>query len=99
MLEGSVGKVARSLCAGADGAGLAVVSDKESESGPGVFAEYQGLSLVLSPVSGCRVIVVRPEYPETEVVGVRDVDAAIESEDPLFVFGPARMSVGRRFQG
>ena len=94
MLEGSVGKVARSLCAGADGAGLAVVSDKESESGPGVFAEYQGLSLVLSPVSGCRMVVSGAEDAETEVTGVRYVGTVVVAEESIGVEGPARVSVG-----
>ena len=70
MLEGSVGEVAWSLRAGADGAGLAVVLDKELEFRSGIFAEYQNLSLVLFLVSSYWVVVIHLEYSETEIIGV-----------------------------
>ena len=71
MLESSIEKVVQSLHASADGAGLAVVLNKELESEPGVFAKYQSLSLVLSPVSDYWIIMVCPEYLEAETVGVQ----------------------------
>ncbi|EJF59971.1 hypothetical protein DICSQDRAFT_63901 [Dichomitus squalens LYAD-421 SS1] len=99
LLEGSVGKVTESFGSRAGGTGLAVVLDKELESRPGVFLEDQGLGLVLAPVSGGWVIVVGPEDSETEVFRVRDVDLAIEPEEPFFVLGPWGVTFGGQLDG
>ena len=80
MLEVSVREMSRNLGSRASGARLAIVADIESESGPCVFAENEGLSLVLSPVASCWMVVVCAEYTETEVPGVRDINAAIETK-------------------
>ena len=81
-MSGSLG-----ACAG--GAGLAVVPDKESESGPGVLAEDEGLRLVLTPVASSQVIVIRPEYVETEVPGVQNVHPVAELQESILIVGLA----------
>ena len=80
MLEVSVRKVSWNLGSRASGARLAIVTDIESESEPCIFAENEGLSLVLSPVASCWVIVVCAEYTEMEVPGVRNIKVAIETK-------------------
>ncbi|EJF57825.1 hypothetical protein DICSQDRAFT_68403 [Dichomitus squalens LYAD-421 SS1] len=99
LLECSVREVTGSLGLRAGGTGLAIVPDKESESGPGVFPEDQDLSLVLAPATGGRVVVVGPEDSEVKVVGVRYVDSAIEPEEPFFIFGPTGVAFGGRLNG
>ena len=62
LLQSAVWCVSGDLRSFADGAGLAVVADKASETRPGVVAEYESLSLVLAPVSSCRMVVAGAEY-------------------------------------
>ncbi|EJF62539.1 hypothetical protein DICSQDRAFT_57476, partial [Dichomitus squalens LYAD-421 SS1] len=86
--------VTGSLGSRTGGTGLAIVPDKESESGLGVFPEDQGLSLVLAPVTGSRVVVVGPEDSEAKVVRVQYVDSAVKPEEPFFIFGPTGVAFG-----
>ena len=83
LLQSAVGEVTGDLRSRAGHAGLAVVSDEELESGPSVVAENKCLGLVLSPVACRRMVVTGSKDPESEVVGVRDIDAIVESKETV----------------
>ena len=85
LLQSSVRKMSGGLGSRAGGTGFAVVADEEAESGPGIVAEYESLSLVLTPVSCSRMIVAGLEYAKSQVVDIGDVDATIEAEDSVVV--------------
>ena len=75
LLQSTVGEMPGNFSSRTGSTGLTVVPDEESKSGPGVVPQDQGLRLVLSPVSGSRMVVTSSEYAKAEVAGVRDIDS------------------------
>ena len=80
MRQGAVGKVTWCFRTGAGGTGLAVIPDEESESGPRVCPKDEGLCLVLTPMTGCWMVVESLEHTEMEVTRVWNIDVVIEPE-------------------
>ena len=80
MLQRAVGLVTGSLGALAGRTGLAVVADEVPNSWPGVVAANQFQRLVIAVVTREEMIVVIAEYAESEIVGIRNVDALVEEE-------------------
>ena len=64
---------------------LAVVTNEEAESGPGVVPEYKGLRLVLTIVSSGQMVMLGPENSELEVTRVRNIDMTIEAQVTIFI--------------
>jgi hypothetical protein len=58
--------------------GVAVICSEQAESGPDVFASYTFDCLVLSEVTGDRVIVLELEDSKAEIVGVRDINPIVQ---------------------
>ena len=78
------------------GAGLAVVLDKGTEEWPSVVVTDELKGLVLAEVSGDCVVVFVKKDAESEIIGVRDEDSVLVSEEAFGVGGP--VGVGQVYE-
>jgi hypothetical protein len=81
--------VSRSLGPFACRTGVAIVLDKVTEAGPGVFTTDEFESLVEPIVAGKDVVVLVAEHTETEVSDSRNVDLSIKTEKTSVVGSPS----------
>ena len=65
------------LGAGAGGARRNVVLDEGADTRPGILLADQVQCAGLTKMSGEWVVMFVPQDPQTEVVGIRDVDAVV----------------------
>jgi hypothetical protein len=94
LLEKSVGTVSLRLGTEAGDTGFAEGLDQGSELWPGVLASNEFKGLVLAEMSGERMIVLVLEDSESEVIGVGNVNAVIQSEETFGVGRPTRIRGG-----
>ena len=71
------------------GARFNVFLDEFAESRPGIVATDEVNGLVLSRMSGKDVIVLVVENTEPEVIGVRNIDKVVMTEETIRSNGPA----------
>ena len=71
------------LDSAADCAGVAIVLYEVAHAGPGIISADQLDGLVLAVMACKRMIVLVPEYSESEIVVVRDVKPLIEEEHAI----------------
>jgi len=66
-----------------DCAGVAVVLYEVAHAGPGIVSVHQFDGLVLAVMARERMIVLVPEYSESEVVVVRNVKPLVEEKHAI----------------
>jgi hypothetical protein len=71
------------LDSAADCAGVAVVLYEVAHAGPGIVSADQFDGLVLAVMARERMIVLVPEYSESEVVVVRNVKPLVEEKHAI----------------
>ena len=70
------------------GARLDIFLDKFTESWPGIIAMDEVNGFRLARMSGKDVVVLVTEDTEPEIVGIRDVDQVVVTEEPVRSNGP-----------
>ena len=95
LFEASIWSVTGSFSSVTTSTGLTEILNKVAKSGPGVLSSNQINSLVLTEVSGGRMIVFVPENSETKVIGVRYVNAIVLPEETIGVQRPSRIGFVR----
>jgi len=89
LFEKTVGFVTRSLGSFARSTGGAVILDEGTDVRPNILTANEGKGPVDSKMTGEWMIVFELEYPESEIVNVRNVHPAIKAEETLVVDRPA----------
>ena len=77
LFQESVWLMPWNLCMHTSGAQGDILFDESPYSWPGVFIAYEFQGLVLSEMSGERVIMLVAKNMKAEVVGVRDIDMVV----------------------
>ena len=80
LLESSVRLVSRGLGSPAGRTRLTVVLDESPDTGPGILSSHQLEGLVETVMSGERVVVLVPEYAESEIGDVQNVNPVVEEK-------------------
>jgi hypothetical protein len=78
LLDESIWTMSFGFRPSACGTGVAVIGSEGAETGPDIFMSYKFDCLVLSEVTGDRMIMLELEDSKAEIVGVQDIDPIVQ---------------------
>src|SRR5436190_14828229 len=83
LLKESIGFMTRGFGTCATSARLAIVENKRSEIGPGIFSANKREGLILPEMTRKNVVMFVPEYSEPKVLSFWDVDSFVVEQESL----------------